>query len=197
MSIKLTQHEKNQTYFCTFTCVDWLPLFELTDFYDEIYKWFGILKTSGSSVVGFVIMPNHLHALIYVNAQSINKVLGNGKRFMAYEIVERLKAAGRADILKILSERVTDEERKRKKLHRVFETSSDIKPCNNRKFILQKLDYMHRNPVSGKWNLAASFLEYPHSSVAFYELNERHPLVEIIHYEEVGASVSSPSGDDT
>ena len=100
MSIKLTQHEKNQTYFCTFTCVDWLPLFELTDFYDEIYKWFGILKTSGSSVVGFVIMPNHLHALIYVKAQSINKVLGNGKRFMAYEIVERLKAAGRADILK-------------------------------------------------------------------------------------------------
>ena len=108
-----------------------------------------------------------------------------------------LKGSRTSRYPKILSERVTDEERKRKKLHRVFEISSNIKPCYNRKFILQKLDYMHRNPVSGKWNLAASFLEYPHSSAAFYELNERHPQVEIIHYEEVGASVSSPSGDDT
>src|SRR5687768_1466413 len=129
MSIKLTQHETNRIYFCTFTNVDWLPLFEITDFYNEVYKWFGILEKNGNSIVGFVIMPNHLHALIFIKDQNINKVLGNGKRFMAYEIVERLKAAGRADLLKILTGRVTNEERKRKKQHRVFEVSSDIKPC--------------------------------------------------------------------
>jgi hypothetical protein len=33
---------------------------------------------------------------------------------MAYEIVERLKAEGRVDLLKILAERVTNEERKEK-----------------------------------------------------------------------------------
>ena len=77
---------------------------------------------------------------------------------MAYEIVERLKAEGRVDLLKILAERVTNEERKRKKQHRVFEASSDIKPCYNKRFIQQKLDYMHRNPVSGKWNLSPHFL---------------------------------------
>ena len=116
---------------------------------------------------------------------------------MAYEIVERLKAGGRVDLLKILAERVTNEERKRKKQHRVFEASSDIKPCYNKRFIQQKLDYMHRNPVSGKWNLAPTFLDYVHSSAAFYELNTKHPKVDIVHYEEVGVGVSSPSGDDT
>jgi putative transposase len=197
MSIKHTQHETNQTYFCTFTCTDWLPLFAMTDFYDEIYKWFGILKANGSSIVGFVIMPNHAHVLIHVADANINKLLGNGKRFMAYEIVERLKIAGKTDILKVLSERVTNEERKRKKKHRVFEMSSDIKPCYNRNFIRQKLDYIHRNPVSGKWSLAATFVDYPHSSAAFYELNRPHPKIEVTHYEEIGVSVSSPSGDDT
>ena len=34
-------------------------------------------------------MPNHLHALIAFRntGQSINTIVGNGKRFMAYEII--------------------------------------------------------------------------------------------------------------
>ena len=38
-------------------------------------------------------MPNQVHALIrFINArQKINTIIGNGKIFMAYEIVERLK----------------------------------------------------------------------------------------------------------
>jgi REP element-mobilizing transposase RayT len=157
MSIKLNQHETNQSYFCTFTCVDWLSLFELTNFYSEVYSWFNILKKDGNSVLGFVIMPNHLHVLIHVADQNINKILGNAKRFMAYKIVEKLKAANRIDLLIILSDKVTSEERVRKKKHRVFEMSSDIKPCYTNLFLQQKLDYMHHNPISGKWDLAATF----------------------------------------
>jgi len=39
-------------------------------------------------------MPNHIHALISfkVTKQSINTIVGNGKHFMAYEIVKRLQA---------------------------------------------------------------------------------------------------------
>ena len=38
-------------------------------------------------------MPNHIHALIsFVNAkQIINTIIGNGKRFMAYEILAGYK----------------------------------------------------------------------------------------------------------
>jgi hypothetical protein len=142
-------------------------------------------------------MPNHLHVLIQVADQNINKILGNAKRFMAYKIVEKLKAANRVDLLKILSDKVTSEERVRKKKHRVFEMSSDIKPCYTNLFLQQKLEYMHHNPISGKWDLAATFIDYFHSSAAFYEPNIRHPYVDIVHYEEIGASVSSPPGDDT
>ena len=35
-------------------------------------------------------------------------------------------------------------------------------------FIDQKLEYMHKNPCSGKWNLALSPVAYVHSSAQYY-----------------------------
>jgi hypothetical protein len=32
-----------------------------------------------------------------------------------------------------------------------------------------KIDYIHFNPVSGKWNLAKDYLDYYYSSAGFYE----------------------------
>lgn len=189
-----------QVYFCSFTCLEWLPLFKMTDLYDEIYRWFNILIQTNHQICGFVIMPNHLHLLVYIteSKSSINTILGNGKRFLAYEIVTRLEKVRREDMLQILASHVTDEERKRKKKHRVFEISSDIKPCYTEKFILQKLEYIHANPITGKWQLAKTMDEYPHSSAAFYELNLEHPHIKITHYKDVGDdNVSSFSRDDT
>ena len=46
-------------------------------------------------------MPNHLHALIVFRdmSKSINTIIGNGKRFMAYEIIKRLKERSEEGIL--------------------------------------------------------------------------------------------------
>ena len=46
-------------------------------------------------------MPNHLHVLIdfAYSIKSVNKIVSNGKRFMAYKIVERLKEQNRSVIL--------------------------------------------------------------------------------------------------
>ncbi len=62
MSVKTIQLEKNQIYFCTFTCYKWLNLFEITNYYDNIYKWFDILKNYNNKMIGYVIMPNHIHS---------------------------------------------------------------------------------------------------------------------------------------
>lgn len=91
-------------YFITFTCYNWLPLIELSDSYDAVYKWFDYLKTKTHSITGYVVMPNHLHGLLYFagGSASLNKVIGNAKRFLAYEIVERLGQQGRTDLLQVL-----------------------------------------------------------------------------------------------
>ncbi len=62
-----------------------MQLIELSDSYDLLYKWFDHLKGKGHKINGYVIMPNHVHVLIsFINTnQSINTIVGNGKRFIA------------------------------------------------------------------------------------------------------------------
>jgi len=70
------------------------------------------------------------------------------------------------------------------KLHQVFIDSFDAKEIISEKMLLQKLDYMHHNPVSGKWHLVDDFVEYPHSSARFYETGVQG-IYAVTHYEDV------------
>ena len=162
------------TFFITFTCCDWLPLIDKANGYDIVYNWFDLLKSKGHKINGFVIMPNHVHALISFTStvQSINTIIGNGKRFMAYEIIKRLQAKGENDLLLKLQNKVEAKRKANKKLHDVWKLSFDWKYCNSIKFIKQKLNYMHDNPCSGKWNLCSSPIEYKHSSAKYYLAGE-------------------------
>ena len=184
--VKTTQKEKNLIYFVTFTCHNWIPLFDIADAYDSVYKWFDYLKTKGHQVTGYVIMPNHFHGLIYVspNDKTINKIISNAKRFMAYDIVKKLKEKEEWSILQVLQDAVPKYDRKRGKQHQVFESSFDAKPCYYEDFILQKLNYMHQNPVSGKWKLTDDFLKYSHSSALFYEKGKQGSYP-VVHYQNI------------
>jgi REP element-mobilizing transposase RayT len=171
-------------YFVTFTNHNWIPLFQIANGYDLVYKWFEHLKTKGHYVSGYVIMPNHLHVLLVFNnpAQSINTIIGNGKRFLAYGIIKRLTEQNREDILSQLSEAVQPMDRKRGKFHEVFQPSFDIKRCDTFKFIYQKLDYIHNNPVAKKWNLVTNRFDYEHSSARFYDTGN-HASYAIAHID--------------
>jgi len=158
-------------YFCTFTCFNWLPLIEITKGYDLVYNWFNILKDDKTDTVAYVIMPNHLHCILHFPRADfdLNKIIGNAKRFMAYEVIERLKENEQKEMLELLSTSVTEREKKKGQLHKVFKDSFDAKPIFSDKFLMQKLDYIHHNPVTGKWQLAENFVDYEHSSASFYE----------------------------
>ena len=186
MSTHKLHAENFETYFCTITCYKWLPLFQVVDFYDAIYQWFNHLKKQNVHVLGYVIMPNHIHILLFnANPKStINRLIGNGKRFMAYDIVKRLEENRKVKILKILKDGVQKNEKRKGKKHQVFRLSFDAKECFDERMIEQKLDYIHRNPVNGKWNLAKDFTDYIHSSAAFYELNKKIGY-EVLHYKKI------------
>jgi len=170
MSVKQQITETDGIYFITITCYNWLHLFEISNSYSAVYDWFINLKKSHHYITGYVIMPNHLHALIGFSnsARNINRIIGNGKRFMAYDIIDKLEEQRNENILVQLSKAVNASDRKRGKLHEVFEPSFDIKECFTKKFIVQKLNYIHNNPCSGKWNLVDCPENYIHGSAGFY-----------------------------
>ena len=176
MAVRLLQSDKDGIFYITFTCLNWHPLFELTDGYDIVYKWFDYLKTKGHFITGYVIMPNHIHILVGVknSEKSINTIISNAKRFMAYEIVNRLREKRNTGVLGKLAKAVTASDVKRGKLHQVFEPSFDSKQCYTEAFTEQNLDYIHNNPCTGKWNLATSPELYTHSSAKYYFSGEHH-----------------------
>ena len=162
-------------YFITFTCHRWLSLISITDSYDLIYSWFSYLTNQGHFITGYVIMPNHVHATIAFRygTKSLNKIIGDGKRFIGYEMINRLKKIERPDLLKILEQGVNKSDKARGKLHEIWEDSFDWKECIGDAFTWQKLNYMHNNPCRGSWNLAANPVAYEHSSALFYHTRQQ------------------------
>ena len=67
----------------------------------------------------FYIFPTH-------SGTSINKLVGEGKRFIADDIVSGLKRSGKAEILKVLQQGVEKSEKLRNKRHQVFVGSTHI-----------------------------------------------------------------------
>ncbi|MEO5594477.1 MAG: hypothetical protein ABIR15_13745 [Chitinophagaceae bacterium] len=176
-------------YFITFTCYKWISLIDITNSYDLIYKWFDYLKQQDHFIIGYQIMPNHIHAIIafrYTN-KNINKIIGDGKRFIGYEIIKRLKQTGNIDLLLQLEQGVNKSDKKRGKLHEVWEDSFDWKECWSRDMILQKLNYMHANPCKGKWNLVESPVDYIHSSAKFYITGEQgiYPITNYMALDDI------------
>ena len=166
-----TPVKKRGVYFITFTCFNWLPLIEIAEGYDLVYNFFDVMKENGNEVLGFVTMPNHVHLLFhYTNGkQSLNAIIGNGKRFIGYDIVKRLEDRREIVLLNQMKEAVTAKDRQRNKKHELWQGTFDVKECRTEKFILQKLIYIHNNPCSQRWRLAARPVEYPHSSARFYD----------------------------
>src|SRR5437762_945106 len=167
MSVRTLKSEKGTSYFCTITNCKWISLFEHTNFYNKIYDWFNFLTERGDHIIGYCIMPNHLHCLIYLQQQSpvINDVIGEAKRLMSYSIVSRLKKQNATMILEQLQNAVSEYEKKKGLKHKVFEDSFDCKQCYTYEFIQQKLQYMHYNPV--KAELINVPEQYQHSSAKF------------------------------
>lgn len=190
MSVRKKIQEPNGVFFITFTCARWLHLFSLTDGYDAVYKWFDYLKMRGHYIIGYVIMSNHVHVMIGFRTSytSINTIVSNGKRFMAYELVKRLEMQNKKEMLELLASYVTKTERLQKQKHIVFQPSFDWKECYSLPFMKQKVDYMHLNPC--KASLVKMPEDYAHSSAKYYYTGEQgvYPVITYMELQDVDLS---------
>ena len=110
-------------YFVTFTCFNWKCLFDISEAWHSVYKWFDALFNKGIRVTGYVIMPNHFHGLLYFPQMptSLNTIISNAKRFMAYDIIAGLEKKNQWLLLEELHGYVTKNEKKKGQRHKVFE----------------------------------------------------------------------------
>ena len=109
MSVRTNHQISDSTWFITFTCFNWMPLFETTQSCHLIYNWFKLIDEKHQiKTLAFVIMPNHVYLLLELTDKKVNlnTIIGNAKRLMAYGIVDRLKKQGNISTLNKLQRHV-------------------------------------------------------------------------------------------
>jgi putative transposase len=172
--------QPNETYFITFSFYEKKNVFVEEKYFQLIYKWFDYIKERyGNKVRAYVIMPNHVHALIYITDKSpdLSVLIMNAKRFMAYEIVKYLETDGKSELLNFFAINARTADRAK---HRIFSDRFDSQIIQSEKFYLQKLNYIHYNPLQEHWQLVKNPEDYLHSSASNYILGRGAYDVEVV-----------------
>jgi REP element-mobilizing transposase RayT len=156
--------QQHHTEFITVTNLNWLPVLQ-----NEIHKQILIealqhrVQNQQLVVNAFVIMPNHFHAIWRVS-DGINKA-DFMRDFMKFTARSILKFMFMNDDSLLKSLQVNAADRKQQ----VWERNSLRVDLYNEEIFLQKLKYIHANPIQPKWNLCKHPEDYFYSSAKFYE----------------------------
>ena len=95
----------NEIYFITFTILGWKHIFISDKYCDLVYKWFDYMKERyNNKIYGYVIMPNHVHLLLYISDKSskLPVLIFNGKKFLAFGVRDLLKNLNWKRLLNLL-----------------------------------------------------------------------------------------------
>lgn len=118
------------------------------------------------ALYGFVIVPNHIH-LLWEMLEMNGKELPHASfvKFTAHEIQKELRLSN-PRLLETF--KVDMSTRKYQFWQRRALPLHAYSPW----YVYQKLDYIHNNPVQGRWMLASGPDEYTYSSARFYYTGE-------------------------
>ena len=163
----LTEHRKSNTdlekmYFWTATIHKWHSLLGKNENKQIVIDSLKYLSDKSLiTVYAFVLMPTHLHFI-----WQLNKLNGRESpkasflKFTAHKLLEQLKNDGNDH-----QYRMTDGN----KQHEIWQRDPLATEIILLSVARQKLDYIHFNPVSGKWRLSKNDISYKYSSARFYE----------------------------
>jgi putative transposase len=171
----------NEIYFITFTILGWNKIFINDKYINLVYKWFDYIKENyKNKIYGYVIMPNHVHSLIYITDKSpeLPALIQNAKRFLAYQVVDLLEEDKNMKLLNFFRENANFKKRAK---HKVFQDRYDSKLIQTSKLFLEKLNYIHSNPCSENWKLADNPENYKYSSASNYILGKGVYNVDILN----------------
>ncbi len=119
-------------------------------------------------LLGYVIMPDHLHFIIWPFGNStVSDIMRDYKEFTAKRIIRQAEVEGLSDWA--IAFRRAGEETGRSK-SKVWQDNYWDEAVYTERFLRQKLNYIHRNPLRA--GLVERPGDYPYSSYRNYEFDE-------------------------
>lgn len=162
-------------YFVTFTVVGWADLFIRKSYKDVLVEHFKHYRGRfGLKVHAYVIMSNHVHAILSCKDYDLRKVIGWWKLYTAKKIFPMVlnENESRRNWLIQLFE---GEKSNRNKGFQIWQNGSHPIHLYSESWIKQKLNYIHQNPV--KEGIVAKGEYFLYSSAGAY--NGRKGILEL------------------
>jgi putative transposase len=174
-----TRYPEADCFFVTTTCFNWYHLLESEACKAIVCASIKFLNHKyDSDLLGYVIMPNHLHLIIYFKkANQLSNWMRDLKKFTSVKVRQHIDLNGNIVLLEKLRYS------KRKQVFKVWHDRFDDVIILNSKVLEIKLNYIHLNPLQQHWNLVNKPEDWRYSSAAFYE-NGEEGVLSVTHYKE-------------
>jgi REP element-mobilizing transposase RayT len=159
--------EYGKVYFWTATINGWQHLLKNDVFKNIIIHSLTYLVAQKKiTVYAFIIMPNHVHFIWQINDV-------NGKetpqtsflKYTAHEFKKILQQSGGLEKYKVIAPN---------KQYEFWQRDALAIWLFDKKIAMQKLHYIHQNPLAEHWQLVKDPCDYYYSSAKYYEQDEKN-----------------------
>ena len=148
-------------YFFTSTIVDWNTLLLEDKFKQVILDSLNHFSNAKCDIHAFVIMPNHIHLILSLCEGEKYEFQRDFLKFTSQQILKFMRV--------YMAEKIYLYKSKNKdRNHQIWKSKPFWVELHDEKQFHIKLNYIHNNPVSGKWKLSRTDLTYKWSSLRFY-----------------------------
>ena len=149
-------------YYCTFQIVKWVVLFTRRIYRDIVIESFLYCQNmKGLELYAYVIMSNHIHVIVKAKPNfKLSNIIRDFKKYTAHRFLEEINTSkeSRKDwILKRFE--FAASEHSRNSQYQIWTHENHAIVLYSTKFITQKLNYIHENPVrAGLVDYAENYL---------------------------------------
>lgn len=150
MSDKYKIRENDKAYFVTLTIVDWIDVFTRKGQKLMILNSLKYCQENkGLVIFGYCIMSSHIHMICKSDEGfQLSDILRDFKKFTSKKIIQIINdepESRREWMLKLFSDAC--EHLKREQKFKVWQDGNQAKEIFSNKFLYEKLNYIHQNPV--------------------------------------------------
>ena len=143
------------TYFVTMTTIGWIDLFTRVEIRDILIKSLQYCQQhKGLIVNAYVIMSNHIHIIWRANeaSEGLSNIMRDFKKFTSKQIIEFVLNSpreSRKEWIEVVMKYHAKYDSNNKS-YKIWQSSNQPKMLIHPKFTIQKINYIHYNPVVAK-----------------------------------------------
>ncbi|MBL7919652.1 MAG: transposase [Bacteroidia bacterium] len=184
MSTKYKAKDNDRAYFITITTVNWVDIFTRLNHKMTIVNSLNYCQQQkGLELYAYVLMPSHLHMMCRAKEGfELASIMRDFKKYTSKKILENIKEepeSRREWMLEMFSKAC--EHLKREQDYKVWQDGYHAEEISTNKFIYQKLNYIHDNPVKDK--IVEKAEDYLFSSARNYAELDSFLEIELIPHQ--------------